>query len=834
MSLVKSYHPQQAEARIRAFWQANQVGVFDPQGEGETFTIDTPPPTVSGYLHLGHVYSYSHTDFVARFWRMRGKRVFYPMGFDDNGLPTERFVEKRRGVHLAEIGRPAFIQQCLQISQEVEQDYKDLWQSLGLSIDWSYSYRTIDENSRRISQWSFLDLYRKGLVYRQEAPAIWCPECQASFAQADLNDLQRETEFVTLPFNLPDGKSLPVATTRPELLAACVAVFVHPDDSRYRTAIGQQVRVPYYNQLVPVLVDAGADPQKGTGVVMCCTFGDSADVIWWHAHQLPRVELVQRDGSLSAQAGSLAGMPVAQARQEIKTILAEQGVILGRQPVVQEVRVHERCDTPVEYLMVKQWFIRLLEHKQKLLDLGEQVNWYPAHMKMRYRSWVENLNWDWCITRQRYYGIPFPVWYCQNCDNVILASEADLPVDPTEQTPQEPCARCGSRQFIPEKDVQDTWATSSMSPQIVGQWLDQPGLYNQVFPYAMRPQAHDIIRTWAFYTIVKSYYHFGCLPWKNAAISGWGIAGEGMGKISKSRGEGALAPMDLIHRYSADAVRYWAASTGPGKDAVISEEKMQSGARLVTKLWNVARFAERFISELPGQALPADISLSPSDHWILACVQILVRKVSAALLDYDYATAKNEMEAFFWRDLADNYLEMAKQRLYDLAEPLHLGAVFTLRTTLFTVLKLFAPFFPFITEEIYQGLFAAQEGIVSIHVCRWPDPQSEWEDETCTKFGETLIAIASAIRRYKSQYSLPLGSELTRVQLASDDSGLLAELQRSASDLRSVSRAIKIEFVENLDPNQDIVSSGVSVEIGIQRTDIPLNPDQASNSNKNP
>lgn len=806
MPLPKHYTPQESEPRLEAQWQRGGVYHFDPQRDAPVYSIDTPPPTVSGHLHLGHVYSYSHADFIARFWRMNGRNVFYPMGYDDNGLPTERLVEKRLGITAAQVGRSAFIEKCLQISEEAERDYQQLWQRLGLSIDWRYTYRTIDERSRRACQLSFIDLQRRGLAYRREAPAIWCPECRTSIAQAELNDLERPSEFTTLAFQLEDGALLPIATTRPELLPACVAVFVHPGDERFRGLAGRRASVPLFGQSVPILEDPGADPQKGTGAVMCCTFGDTADVAWWYTHHLPRVEAIGRDGRMTAAAGAYAGLTTAEARRQILDALAQAGLTLGQQTIQQSVRVHERCDTPVEYIPVSQWFIRVLDFKQELLQMGEQVRWRPEHMLARYQAWVENLNWDWCISRQRYYGVPFPVWYCARCGATILADEDQLPVDPSETQPAHPC-ECGSTEFTPELDIFDTWATSSLSPQIVGQQFDESGaispLYQKVFPFSLRPQAHEIIRTWAFYTIVKSRHHFGVLPWQDALISGWGIAGEGMGKISKSRGGGPLSPLEMIERYSADAVRYWAASSGPGRDAVISEEKIQAGARLVTKLWNVARFSQRFLEGYaPPETPPA---LSPADRWMLASLQSLVRRVTALFQEYDYASARTETEDFFWRVLADNYLEMAKQRLYDEAHPGREGARCALYHSLLALLKLFAPILPYITETIYQGLFIGDRAtrqeplgrtypIESIHTSAWPVPDPRLEDESAQALGERLVQIATAVRRYKSEHNLPLGTELSRVQLATG--GATAEaLAAAIPDITSVCRVRQVEIL---------------------------------------
>ena len=831
MSLSKHYDPAEAEPRLQTFWQTAGIYQFTPGDDRPVFSIDTPPPTVSGQLHLGHTYSYTHADLFARFQRMRGANVLYPMGYDDNGLPTERLVERQHGVTALEIGRQAFIERCLQVSGEAEREYRSLFQRLGLSVDWRYTYRTIDECSRRICQGSFIDLYRRGLVYRAEAPVIWCPECRTSLAQADVNELERVTRLVTIPFRLDDGTMLSIATTRPELLPACVAVFVHPGDDRYKHLAGSFASVPLFGARVRILADPAVDPLKGSGAVMCSTFGDTIDKAWWNQYDLPHIAAIDRDGRLTELAGEFAGMPVADARQEISAVLEREGLLLDRQPLDQIVPVHERCDTPVEYLLSQQWFIRILDFKEELLAAGEGVSWHPAHMHARYAAWVENLAWDWCISRQRYFGVPFPLWYCVTCGEPILAGEDQLPIDPAIDRPTQPCS-CGSSDFIPEADVFDTWATSSMSPQIVGRWSckGEEHLYDRVFPFSLRPQGHEIIRTWAFYTIAKSQYHFGAIPWKDIAISGWGIAGEGMGKISKSRGGGPMPPIEMIERNSADAVRYWAASTGLGKDAVISEEKIRLGAKLVTKLWNVARFSERFLTdyeplssyalELPDTPAPR---LTWADRWILSRAQRLILRVTRLLENYDYAAAKSELEVFFWSELADNYLEMCKQRLYDRPGDQYDAARFTLGCLLLAVLKLFAPFLPHVTEEIYQSLFAHQEQdesqsspVDSIHASLWPVPDPSLEDDQAENIGGLMVEIATAVRRHKSQNSLPLGTPLERLRLETRNKQLAASLQEASADLISITRARLIEIGVESDQSQTKIDEvgGVGIRLG--------------------
>jgi valyl-tRNA synthetase len=788
MSLAKRYNPNEREPQLEVSWQEQGVYAFDPGVEAPLYAIDTPPPTVSGQLHLGHVYSYSHTDFLARFWRMNGRNVFYPMGFDDNGLPTERLVERMAGVTARDIGRRAFVERCLVAGAEAQTAYRALWQRLGLSVDWLHTYRTIGAPAQRLSQWSFIDLYRRGLAYRQQAPAIWCPTCHTAIAQADVDDLQRESTFYTLAFTLDDGSALPIATTRPELLPACVAIFVNPEDPRHAHLAGRRATAPLFGQEVPVLADSGADPEKGTGIVMCCTFGDTADVAWWRIHNLPLVEAIDREGRMAAPAGPFSGLPASAARAQIVEHLDNRGALLKQCPTAQTVRVHERCDTPVEFIISQQWFIRVLDHKEAFLEAGEQIDWYPPHMKNRYRQWVENLAWDWCISRQRNFGVPFPVWYCTACNEPILADEEQLPVDPHVDAAPAPCPRCGGEQFTPEHDVMDTWATSSLSPQLVGQLFEQPDLYRQVFPFALRPQAHEIIRTWAFYTIVKSHYHFGAIPWRHVAISGWGIAGEGTGKISKSRGGGPKSPQEMIEDYSADAVRYWAASTGLGKDSVIDELKIQAGHRLITKLWNVARFSERFLAGYPPASEPPP-GLTLADRWLLSRLNQLIARATERFAAYDYATVKSETEQFFWQ-MADNYLEMAKQRLYE-GGAAGEGARYTLARALDTLLHLFAPIMPYVTETIYQDLWQPPH---SLHRSSWPVPGAALLDETAERAGTLLIEIAGAVRRYKSEAGLSLASELTGLLVASGDAALLSSLREGEADLASITRARAVSF----------------------------------------
>jgi valyl-tRNA synthetase len=796
MDVPKRYNPRTIEPDLLAKWEKRGVYHYQPGSAQPVYSIDTPPATVSGHLHLGHVYSYTHADLFARFWRMRGYNVFYPMGFDDNGLPTDRLLEKTLGEKAHKLSRTQYIQKCLELSEEFESEYRHLWTRIGLSIDWRFTYRTIDSDSRKTTQSSFLELYTKGDAYLQKAPSQWCSECSTGIAQAEVDDIELESQFLTLSFTLEDGTPLHISTTRPELLPACVAIFVHPHDSRAGTLKGKQAKVPIFNQKVPILIDPSVDPQKGTGIVMCCTFGDTADVDWWKTHNLPLVSVIDQNGTMTTAAGKYADLKISTAREAIINDLESSGYIQECQDISHTVRVHERCDTPIEYIITSQWFIKALDYKEDLLKIGKSLTWHPSHMQSRYQSWVENLAWDWCISRQRSFGIPIPVWYCNDCGCTILPKEELLPVDPMEDKPPHPCSNCGSTAYIPEQDVMDTWATSSHTPQLCSHWLKEKTIFNKVYPMSLRPQAHEIIRTWAFYTILKAYLHELEPPWKELAISGWGIAAAGQGKISKSRGGGPIPPLEAIDKYSADAVRYWASSTGLGKDSIIDEEKIHSGTKLITKLWNVSRFSARFLEEYhPPNEIP---ELTPADHWMLARVQHLIRLVTNLLLSYEYAAAKSEVENLFWKDLADNYIEMVKQRLYNPKHPFRPGARYTLYTSLLAILKMFAPFIPFVTERIYLLLFKESEQEESIHTSAWPQVTKELDNARAIKVGQVLVEIATLVRRYKSENNLSLGTELTQLQIACLPAELNNSLQSALDDLHSITRARKIEISETL------------------------------------
>lgn len=554
--MEKKYDHGAAEAQMQQLWTQEKTYAYRNTG-APVYSIDTPPPTVSGALHIGHIFSYTQTDIIARYKRLCGFSIFYPFGFDDNGLPTERFVEKKTGIVGHQVGRSEFIKLCLAETVEVEKKFEDLWKRIGLSVDWTKCYSTIDEMSRRISQASFLELYTKGYVYRRDEPALYCTACRTSVAQAELDDAEQPSQFYDIQFTAADGTPLVVATTRPELLPSCVAMFYHPNDQRYQHLKGAMARVPLFGFEVPILADEAVVMEKGTGLVMCCTFGDKTDIAWYKKYNLPYKPSLGRDGRWLPSTGILAGLKVLQAREAVVVALKEAGLLLNQRAITHAVSIHERCKQSIEFLVLKQWFLKLLPYKQELLTVADKINWYPAYMKARYKNWVENINWDWCLSRQRFYGIPFPAWHCLDCDEVILARKEQLPVDPQE-VGAIACSSCKSMNVVPDTDVMDTWNTSSLTPYICKALQEnatspeqQVKLFESAYtPMSMRPQAHDIIRTWAFYTIAKTWMHHKEMPWQDIVISGHVLSGE-KEKISKSQGNSPLQPENLMKNYAA-------------------------------------------------------------------------------------------------------------------------------------------------------------------------------------------------------------------------------------------------------------------------------------------
>lgn len=778
MELPKRYDPKEAEPRWQKFWEDKQIFVASP--EETRIRIDTPPPTMSGKMHIGHAFSYTQQDLYARYWRMRHGKVFYPFGTDDNGLATERMVEKIKGVRSTQMTRKEFRDLCNKTVDELRGEFVADWQRIGVSADYQNAYSTISEPCQAVSQRSFIDLFRKGRVYRQESPVAWCVTCQTAIAQAEFENIEQESTFNDVIFKA-DGTDLVISTTRPELIPACVCLAAHPEDERYKGLVGRHARVPLSEHEVPIIADESVDQEKGSGLMMVCTFGDKEDVEKWHKHSLPLRMVFTRDGKLNDLAGAYSGLKIKEARTRILEDLGKRGLLKNQKKITHAVNVHERCGTEVEFLKTWQWYIRVLDIKEDLLEAGRRIIWHPEFMKKRYEHWVENLNWDWCISRQRYFGIPFPVWRDRKSGEVIVAEYDQLPVDPFVDKPAHiPEDRWADLE--PEEDVMDTWATSSVTPQITLDWHNNPDDIDRMLPMTLRPQAHDIIRTWAFYTIVKALLNNNTIPWENVAVSGFVLDPRGE-KMSKSKGN-VIMPKEVIEKYSADTVRFWAAGAKLGDDLPYLEKDLVTGHKTVNKLWNASKFA---IMNLEGYSGDVPDEIMPTDLWILSKYARLVGEVTANFDAYEHSKAKFALEQFFWNDFCDNYLELVKGRLYEPKQESHkASAQHAIAVVLGGVLKMFAPIMPFITEEIHSYFPRGEEQ--SIHVSKWPEPDNS-PDDTIEKRGEALVKVIQEVRKHKSTNQMSMRAELEKIVVPED-------VRAFETDLRTVTRAAEIVYEE--------------------------------------
>ncbi len=800
------------EAKWSARWEADGAYRFDrTRTRDEIYSIDTPPPTVSGSLHVGHVFSYTHTDTVARFHRMRGKEVWYPMGWDDNGLATERRVQNFYGVSCdpslpydpafeppasppkdkIPISRPNFVELCIGLTAEDEKAFEALWKYLGLSVDWSECYTTIGERARRASQRAFLRMLHRGEVYTTEAPTLWDVDFKTAVAQAEMEDREIPGAYHRLRFGVVGGAPIEIDTTRPELLPSCVALVAHPDDKQYASLVGGMAVTPLFGVHVPIVAHELADPEKGTGVAMICTFGDMTDVQWWRELGLPVRAVVQRNGrfALSAPDGvnddayaELAGKTVKQAQARIVELLRSSGDLLGDpKPITHPVKFYERGERPLEIVTSRQWYVRTLEHREHLLRLGQQLRWFPPYMRARYESWVQGLNSNWNISRQRFFGVPFPVWYPIGADgeldydHPLVPAEDRLPVDPSSDTPagytEDQRGQPGG--FAGDPDVMDTWATSSLTPQIAAGWVDDPDLFERLFPMDLRPQAHEIIRTWLFSTVVKSHLEHGTIPWRDVAISGW-ILDPDRKKMSKSKGN-VVTPMELLEQYGSDAARYWAASGRPGTDTAFDDGQMKVGRRLAIKLLNVSKFVLGFGGAGGAGGAGAGAVTEPVDLDLLAALDALVDEATRAFEGYDYARSLERTESFFW-SFCDDYVELVKSRAYGTFGDARADSARTaLRVALSALQRLFAPILPFATEEVWSWW---QEG--SIHRAPWPEAGGRGADNGSYRAAARVL---SEVRKAKSEQKRSMRAPVERVTVR-DEAAVIERLRLAADDLR--------------------------------------------------
>lgn len=817
------------EAKWNARWQDQGIYRFDrSKTREEIYAIDTPPPTISGSLHLGTAFGYIQVDAIARFQRMRGREVFYPMGWDDNGLPTERRVQNYYGVRcdpsipyepdlvLTETGaaqgyrpisRPNFVELCQRLTAEFEHDFEQQWRTMGLSVDWSLTYATIDSQSRRIAQRAFLRNVRRGEAYATEAPTMWDVDFQTAVAQAEFEDRPTQAAYYRLAFPRVDGGDpVEIETTRPELLPSCVALVAHPDDDRYRALIGTHVHTPVFEVRVPVLAHHLADPDKGSGIAMICTFGDTTDVLWWRELTLPTRSVIRRDGRLQeetpdwlsgagAQAWTkLAGEFPNQARRHILELLTEAGYLIGGpKPIIHEVKFYEKGERPLEIVTSRQWYLRNgardAELREKLLRRGAQLRWYPDFMRLRYEHWVAGLNTDWLVSRQRYFGVPFPVWYPLNgagevrWDTPILPEEAILPIDPQTDVPpgydEDQRGKPGG--FIGDPDVMDTWATSSLTPQIAGGWGEDEDLFSRVFPTDLRPQGPEIIRTWLFSTLLRSELEHGVLPWRHATINGW-ILDPDRKKMSKSK-DNVLTPMPLVTTYGADGLRYWACKGAPGTDTVADQSQMKVGRRLAVKILNAGNFVlglSRTDETQPKGTQPEETLAEVTeglDRAMLAQLATVIDEATAAFEGYHYHRALELAESFFWR-FCDDYVELVKQRAYDEGPPSR-SARAALSIAHSILLRLLAPFLPFVTEEVWSWWQSS-----SVHRAAWPRSEDLREaiSDADPAVLDVVRSVLTEIRKAKSEQRRSQRSEVARL-VVEDNAEQLAVLPVGERDL---------------------------------------------------
>lgn len=786
MELPKNYDPKDAEQKWQTFWVENNIFRFDENSDKPVFSIDTPPPTVSGAMHLGHAFSYTHQDIIARYKRMQGFNVFYPFGTDDNGLATERLIEKTNKIKASRMDRNEFTQLCLDtLEKELRPSYVKDWKKIGMSCDWNISYTTISDYSRKISQLAFLDLVKKKRVYQKEAPVIWCPGCATALSQVEIEDVELNSFFNDIIFKI-DGVDVTVATTRPELLPACVAVIYHPNDERYKKYEGKYAKVPLFDFKVPILADKRVDPEKGTGIVMCCTFGDQTDMEWQKAFNLEIKSAFTPDGKMTELAGDYVGLPIKEARKKIIEDLKELGLLTNQKPIKHAVNTHERCSTEVEFMHSKQWFIKYLDLKEDFIKRGNELNWYPSYMKNRYDNWVNGLQWDWCISRQRFSGVPFPVWFNKETGEPIFAKESQLPVDPLKDLP----VGYTADQVVAEKDIMDTWVTSSLTPHLAADRYKGKPIYDKIYPMSLRPQAHDIITFWLFNTVVRSHIHDDSLPWSDVMISGWALDPHGK-KMSKSKGN-VIAPQKIFEKFSADALRFWASGAKLGDDVPYQEKDLVTGRKTVTKLWNASKFALMHLEDFTEYS--GDLKLM--DAWILSKINRIIKSCTLSMDKYEYSKTKQEADNFFWNILCDNYLEISKDRLYNpeiRGVKERKSAQFALYHSLISVLKLFAPILPHITDEIYSLYFAEKENCKSIHISSWPKANEDLINDEIEKTGDVFVSILGAVRRYKSEKSLSLKAELEKIVIECPNE-LKVSLEKTFDDLKSSTKAKEIEF----------------------------------------
>ena len=776
-------------------WEDEDIYKYIGDGSRPRYVIDTPPPYPTGSIHLGHVLNWVYIDMNARYRRQKGSDVLFTQGWDCHGLPTEVKVEETHGIKKNDVSRAKFREYCVDLTTDNIAKMKAQMRAMGYSQDWSREFVTMTPEYMKRTQYSFLKMYDEGLIYQGIHPVNWCPRCETAiaFAEVEYSDNTTFLNYVNFPPAVEDSyddivssqasgkqadpadEGILIATTRPELMSACVAVVIHPEDERYTHLLGKYVEVPLSHQKVKIIADEEVDPEFGTGAVMICTFGDKTDVSWVQKYDLEIINAIDETGTLTAASGRYEGMDLQTCKKQTIEDLKAEGYLLKQEQVDQNVGQCWRCKTPIEILVKKQWFVAVRDLIEKTKTAADEMNWVPEHMKSRMVNWADSMEWDWCISRQRIFATPIPVWYCKDCGKVILPDVEDLPIDPTQDKPKHAC-ECGCEEFIPEEDVLDTWMDSSISPLSIAGWPDED--YVNHFPSNIRPQGHDIIRTWAFYTTLRCLALTGQKPFDDIVINGM-VFGEDGNKMSKSRPEFVVGPEEVIEKYGADSLRTWAANSVPGSDVIFDWKDIKHGYRFLRKFWNAFRFISMQIFDEEVSYDEVKDNLGPLDLWILSKLNSLNVKVDTAFAEYNFADTITSIERFFWHDFCDEYIEAVKYRLYsDVSDESRRAAKYTLRTVVETSLKLLAPIAPFFTEEVYQ--YFSDE---SIHTTSWPEVNDELISEEFETKGDTTVDLIDEVRRFKSASKIPLNAELAEVNVYTTDDELIGIFKDFAEDI---------------------------------------------------
>jgi len=776
-------------------WEDEDIYKYIGDGSRPRYVIDTPPPYPTGSIHLGHVLNWVYIDMNARYRRQKGSDVLFTQGWDCHGLPTEVKVEETHGIKKNDVSRAKFREYCVDLTTDNIAKMKAQMRAMGYSQDWSREFVTMTPEYMKRTQYSFLKMYDEGLIYQGIHPVNWCPRCETAiaFAEVEYSDNTTFLNYVNFPPAVEDSyddivssqasgkqadpadEGILIATTRPELMSACVAVVIHPEDERYTHLLGKYVEVPLSHQKVKIIADEEVDPEFGTGAVMICTFGDKTDVSWVQKYDLEIINAIDETGTLTAASGRYEGMDLQTCKKQTIEDLKAEGYLLKQEQVDQNVGQCWRCKTPIEILVKKQWFVAVRDLIEKTKTAADEMNWVPEHMKSRMVNWADSMEWDWCISRQRIFATPIPVWYCKDCGKVILPDIEDLPIDPTQDKPKHAC-ECGCEEFIPEEDVLDTWMDSSISPLSIAGWPDED--YVNHFPSNIRPQGHDIIRTWAFYTTLRCLALTGQKPFDDIVINGM-VFGEDGNKMSKSRPEFVVGPEEVIEKYGADSLRTWAANSVPGSDVIFDWKDIKHGYRFLRKFWNAFRFISMQIFDEEVSYDVVKDNLGPLDLWILSKLNSLNVKVDTAFSEYNFADTITSIERFFWHDFCDEYIEAVKYRLYsDVSDESRRAAKYTLRTVVETSLKLLAPIAPFFTEEVYQ--YFSDE---SIHTTSWPEVNDELISEEFETKGDTTVDLIDEVRRFKSASKIPLNAELAEVNVYTTDDELIGIFKDFAEDI---------------------------------------------------